>query len=145
MKKPIDAADLLVSKAGEDSDFRQRLLAKPKETIEEEFGVTLAEDHEIHVHEETYDETHVVLPPRGKLSEAEREEARTGATSLEFLRQTLHDPAPPLRPPAPERTRARKNAATAEALASAARKSIRSGLVFLESTIDANGVPEVFR
>ena len=139
MKKPIDAADLLVSRAGEDSDFRRRLLAKPKETIEKEFGVTLAEDHEIHVHEETYNETHVVLPPRSKFSETEREEARTGATSLEFLRKTLHDPAPPLRPPAPKRARARKNAATSEALARAARKSIRSGLVFLESTIDEHG------
>ena len=53
MKKPIDATDRLVSRAGEDSDFRQRLLAKPKETIEEELGVTLADDHAIRVHEET--------------------------------------------------------------------------------------------
>ncbi|MDE0031649.1 MAG: hypothetical protein OXU75_00700 [Deltaproteobacteria bacterium] len=139
MKKPIDAADLLVSRAGEDSDFRQRLLAKPKETIEKEFGVRLAEDHEIHVHEETSSETHLVLPPRSRLSKAEREEARTGATSLAFLRKTLHDPAPPLRLPAAKRTRARKNAATSEALARAGRESIRRGLVFLESTIDKQG------
>ena len=139
MKKPIDAADLLVSRAGEDSGFRQRLLAKPKETIEKEFGVTLAEDHEIHVHEETSSETHVVLPPRSKLSKAEREEARTGATSLEFLRKTLHDPAPPFRLPAAKRARARRNAATSEALASAGRESIRRGLAFLESTIDEQG------
>ena len=139
MKKPIDATDLLVSRAGEDSDFRQRLLAKPKETIEKEFGVTLAEDHEIQVHEETSSETHVVLPPPSKLSKAEREEARTGATSLEFLRKTLHDPAPPVRPPAPRRARARKNAATSEAIARAGRESIRRGLAFLESTIDEQG------
>ncbi len=136
MKKPIDAAELLVSRAGEDGDFRQRLLVKPKETIEKEFGVTLAEDHEIHVHEETYGATHVVLPPRSKFSKSEREEARTGATSLEFLRKTLHDPAPPLRPPANKRARARKNGANSEALGRAARKSIRRGLVFLESTVD---------
>ena len=137
--KPIDAADCLASRARDDSDFRRRLLAKPKETIEEEFGVTLADDHEIHVHEETPDETHVVLPPPAKLSEAEREEARTGATSLQFLRKTLHDPAPPLRAPAFKRARARKNAATSEALARAARRSIRRGLVFLESTINEQG------
>ena len=140
MKKPIDAAELLVSRAGEDSDFRGRLLAKPKETIEQEFGVTLAGDHEIHVHEETSSETHLVLPPRGKLSKAEREEARSGATSLEFLRRTLHDPAPPLRPAAaPRRARARQDAATSEALARAGRRSIRSALAFLESTIDRHG------
>ena len=139
MKNPIDAADRLVSRAGEDSDFRQRLLAKPKETIEKEFGVTLAEGHEIHVHEETYGATHVVLPPRGKLSEAERKEAKAGATSIEFLRKTLHDPAPPLRPPARNRARARKKAPTSEALAEAGRESIRLGLVFLESTINEQG------
>ena len=139
MKKPIDAADSLVSRAGEDSDFRERILSKPRETIEQELGVKLAEDHEIHVHEETYTATHLVLPPRSKLSEAEREAARTGAASLEFLRNTLYDPAPPVRSPALKPARARKNAATSAALARAGRESIRRGLVFLESTIDENG------
>ena len=54
-------------------------------------------------HEETYTVTHVVLPPRSKFTEAEREEAKTGAASLEFLRKTMYDPAPPLRPPAVDR------------------------------------------
>ncbi len=139
MKEPVDATEFLASRAGEDSDFRARLLANPRETIEREFGMTLAEGHEIHVHEDTYTATHVVLPPRSKFSEAEREAAKTGATSLEFLRKTLYDPAPPLRPPAPQPARDRENAAAADALARAARESIRRGLDFLESTIDENG------
>ncbi|MDE0027848.1 MAG: hypothetical protein OXU42_00380 [Deltaproteobacteria bacterium] len=139
MKNPIDAADRLKSRAEDDSDFRERLLAKPRETIEQELGVTLAQDHEIHVHEETYGVTHLVLPPRGKFTAAEREEARAGATSLEFLRKTMYNPAPPARPPAPERPRAREAAATPEALASAGRESIRRGLAFLESTLDEQG------
>ena len=139
MKRPVDADDLLVSRADEDSDFREHLLRNPRETIKSEFGVTLAEDHEIHVHEETHTATHVVLPPRSKLSEAEREAARTGAASLEFLRRTLHDPAPPLRPPAPKEKGARSGGATSEALARAAREGIRRGLAFLESMIDENG------
>ena len=139
MKKPVEAADYLVSKAGEDDDFRERLLADPRETVEREFGVTLAEDHEIHVHEETHGTTHLVLPPRGKFSEAEREEARAGAASLEFLRKTLQDPAPPARPAVLERERAPATAATPEALARAARESIRRGLAFLETAIDENG------
>ena len=139
MKRPMDADDPLVSRADEDSDFRERLLRRPRETIEAEFGVTLAEGHEIHVHEETYAATHVVLPPRSKLSEAEREAARTGAASLEFLRRTLHDPAPPLRPPAPRERGGRSGGATSEALAGAAREGIRRGLAFLESMIDENG------
>ena len=139
MKKPIDAADVLVSRAGEDGDFRERLLAKPRETIEREFGVTLPDDHEIHVHEETGTETHVVLPPRSRFTAAEREEARTGAASLEFLRKTMHDPAPPMRTLAPKPATASVSAVTPETLARAGRESIRRGLVFLESTIDENG------
>ena len=139
MRKPIDIAGLLASRAGEDRDFRDRLLADPNETIAKEFGITLADGHEVHVHEETYSATHIVLPPRSKFTEAERQEAKTGATSLEFLRRTLHDPAPPLRPPAFKRMRIPMNAATSEALAEAGRESIRRGLVFLESTLNDNG------
>ena len=139
MRKPIDAVDSLISKAGEDPNFRECLLAKPRETIEKEFGVTLDKDHVIHVHEETPTVTHVVLPPRSPLSQAEREAARTGAASLAFLRKTLHDPAPPLRSPDPGRPRARKTAATSAALARAGRESIRRALSFLDSTIDKNG------
>ena len=134
----MDADGLLVSRADKDSGFRERLLRNPRETIETEFGVTLAEDHEIHVHEESYAATHVVLPPRSKLSEAEREAARTGAASLEFLRRTLHDPAPPLRPFAPK-AKGVRSSATSGALAGAARQAIRRGLAFLESMIDENG------
>ena len=139
MKKPVDVVDVLVSRAGEDDDFRERLLAKPMETIEGEFGVTMAKDHEIHVHEETYTATHVVLPPRSKFTEAERKEAKTGAASLEFLRKTMYDPAPPLRPPAVDRASAPKHAVTTEELVKAGRESIRRGLSFLESTIDEHG------
>ena len=139
MKKPIDAESFLVARAGEDSEFRERLLANPRETAEKELGAALPEGHEILVHEETPATTHLVLPPRDKRTEAEREAAKTGAASLEFLRKTLHDPAPPLRPPTPKRTQVRKTAATAEALAGAARESIRRGLAFLDSTIDENG------
>ncbi len=139
MKKPVDAMADLMSRAGDDNGLRDRLLADPGKTIEEELGVTLAEGHEIHVHEETYAATHLVLPPRGKFTAAEREEARGGAASLAFLRRTLHDPAPPRRSPPPEGARAGMGAAGPEALAAAGRESVRRGLAFLESTIDENG------
>ena len=139
MKNPIDATGFLVSKAVEDSDFRERLIAKPRETIEKEFDVMLPEGHQIHVHEEDHAATHVVLPPRSKVSDAERKEARTGAASIEFLRKTLYDPAPPLRPSEPKSAKAGKYADTSGAVARAARESIRRGLVFLESTIAENG------
>ena len=139
MKKPADAPDRIASRAAEDSDFRARLVKNPKETIAREFGVSLDEDHEIHVHEETYSATHLVIPPRSKFSEAERKEAKAGATSLAFLRRTLHDPAPPMRPPAPERMRARKHATTPKSLAKEGRECILRGLAFLESVVDESG------
>ena len=135
MKKPFDLSDALVKRAAKDSDFRERLLAEPKDTLERELGVTLPAEHEIHVHEENDSATHVVLSPRGKLTDAEREEAKAGATSLEFLKKTMYDPAPPIRPPVP----ARATAIAAETVVEAARESIGRGLDFLESTIDENG------
>ena len=139
MKTPSDVTGYLLSRAGDDQDFRERLIARPKETIEEAFGVTMAAGHEIHVHEESYNATHVVLPPRNKYTKAEQEEARTGASSLEFLRRTMHDPAPPLRPPVLQGESVPTGAVTDDALAAAGRESIRLGLDFLESTIDENG------
>lgn len=139
MKKPINATEFLVSKAGEDGGFRERLLARPKETIEQVLGVKLAEGFKIQVHEETDSAMHVVLPPRSKLSEEERKAAITGAASLEFLKKTMYDPAPEIRSSAPKPATAPANTATLKTLAKEARASIRRGLAFLESTIGENG------
>ncbi|MCY4360884.1 MAG: hypothetical protein OXE42_01665 [Gammaproteobacteria bacterium] len=139
MKYPVHTLNHLISGTVDDDDLRNRLLEKPRETIEKELGVTLDEGHEIHVHEETCSVTHVTLPPRSKFRAAERQEARTGSQSLEFLHKTLYDPAPPVRPPAPSDAGARISNATPGALADACRESIRRGLDFLESGIDENG------
>ena len=139
MKYPVHTLPYLLAKTADYADLRKRLLAKPKETIERELGVTLDDGHEIHVHEDTCSVTHVALPPCSKISVAERQEAKTGAQSLEFLRKTLHDPAPPARPPAPGGAGALISDATSGAFAEACRVSIRRGLDFLESTIDENG------
>ena len=137
MKEPINATERLLARAGKDSDFRARLLANPRDAIEQELGLPLADGHEIHVHEETDAATHLVLPPKNRFSAEEREAARTGAASLEFLKKTMHDPAPPIRPPAAKAPGVRF--LTSEALAKAGRESIRRGLAFLESTLDENG------
>ena len=148
MKRPLDLEDHLATRAGDDADFRERLVAKPKETLEREFGVKLAEGHEIHVHSETDTVTHVVLPPPNQYTEAERKEAMAGASSLEFLKKTMYDPAPAKRPGATGASRASREALASERdhgrgqappLQEAARDSIRRGLAFLESTVDGNG------
>ncbi len=140
MKEPANATERLLLKAANDGEFRARLLAQPRDAIEEEFGVTLAGGHEFHVHEETDAATHLVLPPKSRFSEEEREAARTGAASLEFLKKTMYDPAPPRRPAAGETAAAGVGSLDNKALAKAGRESIRRGLAFLESTIDGNGV-----
>ena len=139
MKGPVNATERLLSKAAKNQEFRARLVANPKGAIEEEFGVTLTAGHEIHVHEETEAATHLVLPPRSRFSEEERKAARTGAASLEFLRKTMYDPAPPIRPAEPNTAAAGASALTTETAAKAGRESIRRGLEFLESAIDENG------
>ena len=146
LKKPLNAAKFLVAKAGSDGPLRQRLLAKPKETIETELGVTMADGYEICVHENTDTVTHLVLPPPSRLSEEEREAARTGAASLEYLKKTMHDPAPGIRPPASVTPHSQSahapalaNSPAPAALAAEGRKSIRRGLKFLDSAVDANG------
>lgn len=139
MKKPVSALDSLVRKAVTDGELRKRLVAGPKETIERHLGVTLSEGHEIHVHEDADTATHIVLPPQSRFSEEEREAARTGVASLEFLRKTMHDPAPPVRPPPERPATVPDRPVTTQALAKACRKSIRRGLTFLEPEIDENG------
>ncbi len=55
-------------KAAEDDDFRTRLIADPRATVEEEVGLRFPDGYRIHVHEESATEAHVVLPPKPELS-----------------------------------------------------------------------------
>ncbi|MCY4130307.1 MAG: hypothetical protein OXG15_13830 [Gammaproteobacteria bacterium] len=137
--KPKDLNRFLIDRAHEDDEFRDRLLKAPKATIESEFDVEIPDNHELVVHEESYAVTHVVLPPRDKYSKAEREEARKGVGSLEFLRKTLHDPAPPMRSVEISDSKIRRNVVSQRSLAAACRDSISKGLVYLNSTVDPNG------
>jgi hypothetical protein len=52
----------LLSRALDSPDFRDRLLANPKETIEHETGLRFPDTLSVYVHEEKLGELHVVLP-----------------------------------------------------------------------------------
>lgn len=52
----------LLSRALDSPDFRDRLLANPKETIENETGLRFPDSLSVFVHEEKLGELHVVLP-----------------------------------------------------------------------------------
>lgn len=75
--------DPIVAKAMRDPAFRQRLLSDPKATLQAEFGVPVSSEVTIHIHQETPNDIHIVIPgeaPGGvsELSDADLELAVGG-------------------------------------------------------------------
>jgi hypothetical protein len=62
----------IVEKSVKDPRFRENLLSDPRSAIEQEFGAGLPEEIRIHVHENTPNEVHLVLPAPVDLSEQRR-------------------------------------------------------------------------
>ena len=139
MIKTARTVERFLARTSNDDALRNRLVENPKQTIEQELEVSLSADHEIHVHQDTYDSTHIVLPPVNKFTESEREEARRGASSLAFLKKTMHDPAPPARHATPGSSQTQRRGRSRETLVGAARASIRLGIDFLAANVDASG------
>ena len=82
---PEQIRQALVQRSVEDEELRQRLLADPKGTVEQELGAELPEEVEIRCMEETPDIVYLVLPPRsqdsaggGELSDSELETVAGG-------------------------------------------------------------------
>ena len=67
MNSVEEVREHLITKAGEDSEFRASLLSDPKAAIANEFGVTIPDGVNISVHEENINNVHLVLPPSGKI------------------------------------------------------------------------------
>ena len=59
----------VAAKAGEDEDFRARLIEDPRSVIEAELNVSIPEQFAIHVHEDDATAAHLVLPPSERLTE----------------------------------------------------------------------------
>lgn len=70
--------DHLIAQAGDDEDFRARLLADPRMVLREDYDIVLPENLNLHVHEEDATTAHLVLPRSKKLTEAELEAAAGG-------------------------------------------------------------------
>ena len=77
MQSEQDIRTHILAKAEGDSEFRTRLLADPKGTVEAELGVTTPDALTLHVHENTPTDAHLVLPPDKRL-DAEDLEAVAG-------------------------------------------------------------------
>ena len=52
----------IIRRAWRDAEFKQRLLAAPRATLEASLGVSLPQELVIYVHEQTPTEVHLVLP-----------------------------------------------------------------------------------
>ena len=50
-----------------DSEFRARLIADPKGTVEQECGITFPDSYTFHVCEETATDTYMILPQSSQL------------------------------------------------------------------------------
>ena len=78
MTTATELKNQIVSKAAEDNDFRAHLIADPKATISAETGTTIPDGFDVVIHEDSATTAHLVLPPSGKLSQAEMESVAGG-------------------------------------------------------------------
>jgi hypothetical protein len=87
----------VITRAQQDSAFRQELLSDPKGVIAREMGVTLPDSVNVEVVEETASKVYLVLPPQAastgsQLSDAELENV-AGGWSIDVSTQcTTRDP-----------------------------------------------------
>ena len=66
--RAAEILELLLSRAGEDPDFRARLLSKPEATLKEEYGFAVPDGMKLKVIEDSRTTSHLVLPPNPQLS-----------------------------------------------------------------------------
>ena len=74
----------LIARAWQDDAFRQALVNDPKATIEREFGTRIPEGVNVHVHEQSENSLHLVVPqpPEGELSVEELERVAGGVVKV---------------------------------------------------------------
>ena len=67
LKSGEEMRAFLVGKAADDAEFRARLVADPKQVLNEEFGMPLPDAFELSIHEDSGTHVHLVLPPSDQL------------------------------------------------------------------------------
>ena len=67
LKSGEEMRAFLIGKAADDAEFRARLVADPKQVLNEEFGMPLPDAFELSIHEENITHVHLVLPPSDQL------------------------------------------------------------------------------
>ena len=82
MKTADEMRQILADKAGEDEEFRNRLLADPRSVIQQEFDLEIPADLNIQVHEDSAETAHLVLPPSPRLNETQLARVAGGFKTL---------------------------------------------------------------
>ena len=68
----------IVSKTTTDAQFRQQFIADPKGVINQEFGIEIPDNMQIHVHEGDLQNVHIALPPPTVMTEEQLEAISAG-------------------------------------------------------------------
>ena len=84
MKSEQELREHVLAKATADEGFRERLVADPKGTVEQECGVQFPAGYRLEVHEESAATTHMVLPASSRLSERELEAVAGGFPDMSW-------------------------------------------------------------
>ena len=69
MKSGAEMREHILGRAADDAEFRTRLVADPKATLNEEFGISLPDSFALSVHEDSSTHVHLVLPTTSPLDE----------------------------------------------------------------------------
>ena len=79
MQTAVEIEAQLRAKADKDGEFRSKLLQDPRGAIKDATGLMVPETFNLHVHEESATDFHLVLPPAGgRLSDQELRDASGG-------------------------------------------------------------------
>ena len=79
MQTSVEIESQIREKVDQDEAFREKLVQDPRSAIKEATGLTVPENFNIHVHEESASDFHLVLPPAaGRLSDQELRQASGG-------------------------------------------------------------------
>ena len=78
----------LIDRAGQDEDFRARLIDDPKAAIKDALGIAVPDSISVTVHEDSATTAHLVLPPSGKLNEADLQQIAAGHTVRDIYGNT---------------------------------------------------------
>ena len=69
----------LIERAGDDADFRGRLVANPRSVLKEALDIEITDEFNIVVHEDDARTAHLVLPASAQLTDTQLEQATGGS------------------------------------------------------------------